>query len=319
MSLPPSGHFNGKTFFSPHHENRTWRDVLRWRRTSRPTPWPAYVELPAQPPPPAPRGDEWVVTWLEHATFLVQTARGNFLTDPNFSRRCGPFGLLGPTRAHAPVLPAAALPPIDYLLLSHDHYDHCDLATIRALRRRDRLRAITPLANAGLLRRAGVPRDRIVELDWWQTHSLGDGVEVTLTPARHWSNRLSGRRNARLWGGFFVRDRERAWWFAGDTGYDPDLFRAIRARLGPPALAMIPIGAYEPRWFMAAQHCNPAEAVQIHRDTGAVESLAMHWGTWQLTDEGRDDPPRALAAARTAAGLAPGAFRVLAQGETIVR
>jgi L-ascorbate metabolism protein UlaG (beta-lactamase superfamily) len=352
MSLPRSDHFNGKTFFNPRHENRTWLDVLRWRRTSRPTPWPRHVELAPQPPPPAPRGDEWVVTWIEHATFLVQTPAGNFLTDPNFSQRCGPLGISGPTRVHPPALALDALPRIDFLLLSHDHYDHCDIPTLRALARRHSFRAITPLANGGLLRRAGVPRDRIVELDWWQTCSPAPGVAITLTPSRHWSNRLSGRRNARLWGGFFVRHdssgsagvpparspdagvppadspdaggdacamASRAWWFASDTGYDPELFHAIRARLGPPALAMIPIGAYEPRWFMAAQHCNPAEAVQIHRDVGAAESIAMHWGTWPLSDEGRDDPPRALAAARAAAGVSPEEFRVLAPGETIVR
>ncbi|HWA85465.1 MAG TPA: MBL fold metallo-hydrolase, partial [Opitutus sp.] len=276
----------------------------------------------------------------------VQTPAGNFLTDPNFSERCGPLGLVGPTRVHRPVFPLPALPRIDYLLLSHDHYDHCGLPTLRALERTHHFRAITPLANGRLLRRAGIARDRITELDWWQRVSLAPGLEITLTPSRHWSNRLSGRRNARLWGGFYLtwnahptggrsspplasgeKLEERAEatpdsrrvWFAGDTGYDPDLFRTIRARLGAPMLAMIPIGAYEPRWFMAPQHCNPTEAVQIHRDVGAAESLAMHWGTWQLSDEGRDDPTRALAAARIAADIRPEAFRVLAPGETIVR
>jgi len=317
MTLPPSDHFNGKTFFNPRHENRGWRDVLRWRRTSRPSPWPEHVALVPQPPPPAPRGDQFVATWINHATFLVQTAQGNFLTDPNFSDRCGPFGLIGPRRVHPPGLALAALPHIDFVLLSHDHYDHCDLPTLRALAKAHDPLALTPLANGDLLRRAGFRANHIVELDWWQKSTPASGIEVTLTPARHWSNRLSGRRNARLWGGFFVRHGPRAWWFAGDTGYDAALFREIRARLGAPALAMIPIGAYEPRWFMAAQHCNPAEAVQIHRDIGVATSLAMHWGTWQLTDEGREEPVRALIAARTEAGLPAEAFHVLAPGETI--
>ncbi|MBS0632569.1 MAG: MBL fold metallo-hydrolase [Verrucomicrobia bacterium] len=316
MTLPPSDHFNGKTFFNPQHVNRTWREVMQWRRTSKPAPWPAQVALTAQPPPPAPRGREIVATWINHATFLLQTPQGNILTDPQFSARCGPFGLAGPRRVHPPGVALADLPRIDLILLSHDHYDHCDLASLRALARahQDSV-AITPLRNRDLLARAGLRA--IVELDWWQAHQPAAGLKVTVTPSRHWSNRLSGRRNGRLWGGFHLQFADRACWFAGDTGYDAALFPAIREKLGAPDLAMIPIGAYEPRWFMSAQHCNPAEAIQIHHDVGARTSLAMHWGTWQLTDEGREEPVAALAAARTAAGLAPEAFRALTPGESV--
>lgn len=318
MSFPLSDHFNGKTFFNPRHENRTWLDVLRWRRTSRPTPWPADVPLLPQPPPPRPRNNDLVFTAIGHATFFVQTTRATFLTDPHFSEICGPFGRFGPRRVQPPGLSLAQLPPIDFILLSHDHYDHCDLPTLRALGRAHDPLVITPLANAPLVRRAGLRR--IVELDWWQSHSPGShpDIAVTLTPARHWSNRLSGKRNARLWGGFFVRIASRSWWFAGDTGYDPTLFHDIRRRLGPPDVALIPIGAYEPRWFMAAQHCNPAEAVQIHLDVAARRSIGMHWGTWQLTDEGRDVPRHALAAARAAASIPPQAFHTLEAGESLV-
>jgi len=215
-----------------------------------------------------------------------------------------------------PAIPIAALPPIHFVLLSHDHYDHCDLPSLRALAKAHDPLVITPLANGSLVRRAGL--HRVVELDWWNSHALAAGLDVALTPAQHWSNRLSGRRNARLWGGFFVRNGRRTWWFASDTGYRENLFREIRQRLGAPDLAMIPIGAYEPRWFMAALHCNPAEAVAIHRDVGATVSLAMHWGTWQLTDEGREEPIRALKAARTKAAVDASAFRVLLAGESIV-
>lgn len=316
MTPPRSDHFNGKSFFNPDHVNRTWREILRWRRTRQPAPWPAQLSLTPQPPPPVPRDATVVITWIGHATFLVQTTQGNFLTDPQFSDRCGPFGLFGPRRVQPPGLTLQALPRIDYVLLSHDHYDHCDLPTLRTLARSHDPLVLTPLANAPLIRRAGLKR--IVELDWWQSHALDAATAVTLTPARHWSNRLSGRRNARLWGGFFVRQQHHAWWFAGDTAYDPTLFHAIRERLGPPEIAMIPIGAYEPRWFMAAQHCNPPEAVQIHRDVGARTSLAMHWGTWPLTDEAREEPVMALADARQAAGLPERTFRVLVPGESIV-
>lgn len=317
MTPPLSDHFNGKTFFSRDHVERSWRDVWHWRRTSRPAPWPTSVPLSPQPPPPAPRGDELAITWIGHATFLVQSTQGNFLTDPQFSEVCGPFSRFGPRRVQPPAIAIHDLPRIDFILLSHDHYDHCDLPSLRALARTHDPLAITPLANAPLLRRAGL--HHIVELDWWQTHAPTTELAVTVSPSRHWSNRLSGRRNARLWGGFFVHHPARTWWFAGDTGYDATLFGDIRQRFGAPDIAMIPIGAYEPRWFMAPQHCNPAEAVQIHRDVGAGTSLAMHWGTWQLTDEARDEPPRALAAACANAALPPDAFRVLAAGETLVR
>ena len=244
-------------------------------------------------------------------------ARGNFLTDPNFSERCGPFGIFGPRRVQPPGVAFDALPHIDFVLLSHDHYDHCDIATLRALATVHDPLVLTPLGNRRLVRRAGLRR--ITELDWWQGDSPVAGLDVILTPARHWSNRLSGRRNARLWGGFFIRGHARSWWFASDTGYDAQLFHEIRSRVGAPDVAMIPIGAYEPRWFMAAHHCNPAEAVQIHRDTGANLSIAMHWGTWQLTDESREDPVNALARARRDTGLADAAFCVINAGETIVR
>jgi L-ascorbate metabolism protein UlaG (beta-lactamase superfamily) len=316
MTPGRSDHFNGKTFFNPHPVERTWRDLLRWRRTSRPTPWPARVTVAPQPPPTAPSGsDAGVVTWIGHATFLVQTARGTLLTDPQFSECCGPFGRFGPRRVHPPGVALTVLPRIDLVLLSHDHYDHCDLPSLRALARRHDPLVVAPLGHRQLLARAGLRR--VVELDWWQSHATDDGFDLTLTPARHWSNRLSGTRNARLWGGFFARWGGRTFWFAGDTGYDPVLFRSIHDRLGAPDLAMIPIGAYEPRWFMSPLHCNPAEAVQIHRDLGAEQSLAMHWGCWQLTDEGRDEPVRALAAARDAAGVSASQFRVLAPGESI--
>ncbi|MCR6654834.1 MAG: MBL fold metallo-hydrolase [Opitutus sp.] len=316
MSLPPSDHFNGKTFFNRDHVNRSFVDVWRWKRTSRPARWPTLVPLVPQPAPPSARGDEIVITWIGHATFLLQTTRGNFLTDPQFSQRCGPFGLLGPKRVQPPGLALSALPRIDAILLSHDHYDHCDLASLRWLARRDQPRVITGLGMRSLVARAGLTR--VDELDWWQQYPLSGDATATFTPARHWSNRLSGRRNARLWGGFHLRLGRTTAWFVGDSGYDTELFHRIREKLGAPDVAMIPIGAYEPRWFMAAQHCNPEEAVRIHLDVGARLSLAMHWGTWQLTDEGREDPPRALHIARELYHVSPEHFHTLEAGGSVV-
>ena len=350
LPFPKSDHFDGNHFFTPRAPRpAALRDVLKWRlgkNRSRPAPWPKWVEITprALPPRPAAGSPDIIATWINHSTFLLQTAAANILLDPVFSRCCGPLGKLGPPRAHAPGITLDALPRIDIVCLSHDHYDHCDIPTLRHLARRDAPLGITPLGNGTLLRRAAFAPDRIIELDWWQSCELNipapntnrSGIsqskienpksKIHLTPAQHWSNRLTGGRNRRLWGGFFITfpppsatagSPARAIYFAGDTGYHATIFRDIAARLGPPDLALLPIGAYEPRWFMSPQHCNPAEAVRIHCDLRSRQSIAMHWGTFQLTDEPRDAPPRALAQALRDANLPPHVFKVLAPGESL--
>lgn len=326
--FPISDHCDGRQFFNPRGTfQRSFLRLLRWKLANSATKWPARVDVTPQPPPPAPRDGRIVTTWVNHATFLLQTPHGNLLTDPVWSDRTGP-GFIGPRRAHVPGISFADLPRIDAVLLSHDHYDHCDIATLRRLAQRDAPLVIAPLGHRDLLRTANFPAEKIIELDWWQTHPLSrtpgsanvrasNALSITLTPARHWSNRLTGSVNGRLWGGFFLRTGTSAAWFAGDTAYDDRFFHEIREKLGAPDLALIPIGAYEPRWFMAPVHCNPAEAVQIHCDTGARLSIGMHWGTFQLTDEGRDAPPAALAEALRARALPPEQFRVLAPGESV--
>jgi len=239
------------------------------------------------------------------------------LTDPVFSERVSPVSWAGPRRVHVPGIAFEDLPRIDTVVLSHDHYDHCDLDTLRRLNDSHAPLAVTLLGNSPLLRSAGFPSERIVELDWWDHHTTSAGLSIRATPAQHWSNRATGPRNGRLWGGFFLSSGGRSVHFVGDTGYDDTLFRDIRTRCGAPDLALIPIGAYEPRWFMADQHCNPAEAVMIHRDLGARQSIGMHWGTFQLTDEAREDPVNHLADARIAAGVGEDVFKVLAPGASV--
>jgi L-ascorbate metabolism protein UlaG (beta-lactamase superfamily) len=315
----PSDHFNGKTFFQPHHEHALrHRDFWRWRLTAQSKPWPRRIEVTPQPPPPAAQADDVVVTWIGHASFLLQSTRGNVLLDPVFADRASPFSWLGPKRTHPPGVPLDALPRIDFVLLSHDHYDHLDVFSVRALCDRHNPQFIAPLRHSKLLAAAGAKR--IAELDWWQSHAIPIALDasITLTPAKHWSNRLGSPRNHRLWGGFYLTLGPKRIWFVGDSGYDPEMFRSIRERLGSPDLALIPIGAYEPRWFMAPVHMNPAEAVQAHRDIGARRSIAMHWGTFQLTDEGRNDPVDALMDARATAGLDSEEFRIVAPGESVV-
>jgi L-ascorbate metabolism protein UlaG (beta-lactamase superfamily) len=319
MTPARSDHFNGKTFHQPHHATSgRFADLLRWKLRNRATPWPASIPFRKPPPPPRPSGDQVVATWLGHASFLLQTATDNLLVDPVFSERVSPVTWAGPRRVHPPGLAFEALPRIDTVLVSHDHYDHCDLASLRRLATEHAPRFVAPLRHADLFAQADIAPERLTELDWWQTFTLPSGLELTLTPSKHWSNRFGSPRNHRLWGGFSLRRGAKRIWFVGDTGYDAEIFRAVRTRCGAPDLALVPIGAYEPRWFMAPMHLNPAEAVQLHRDVDARLSIGMHWGTFQLTDEGRDDPVNALEAARRAAGIGPEQFRVLAPGESVI-
>ena len=308
MSWPPSDHFDGKTFINPGAPPVPGLGaVIKWKLTSHPVKWPPPVAAPTRTPPPPPQGEGVAVTWVGHSTFLFQAESVSVLTDPVFSDRAGPLSWLGAKRHVPPGIAFDSLPRINLVLLSHDHYDHCDLPTLRRLAQRDQPTVVAPLGHGPLLREAGFKT--VVELDWWEDHALPGQAAVTLVPARHWCRRSPFRTNSRLWGGFMVSLGGRRLYFAGDSGYTPGFFPEIGRRCGAPDLAMIPIGAYEPRWFMASAHMNPAEAVQVHREVGARRSIGMHWGTFQLTDEGWDQPVRDLETARGAE-----AFEVLPFG-----
>lgn len=261
MTLPPSDHFNGKTFFNPGHaSDRGMLDLLKWKLTSRAAPWPDRVEVAPQPLPPRPASDGIAATWVGQSTFVLQSSTTTILTDPVFSERAGPVSWLGPRRVDPPGVDFDAVPKVDLVLLSHDHYDHCDLPTLGRLARRDDPLVVAPLGHRSLLAGAGVRR--IVELDWWISHACGPGAEVTLVPALHWSRRSPFETNLRLWGGFMLRAGARLVYFAGDSGYRDGLFADIGRRCGAPDLALIPIGAYAPRWFMRDAHMDPEEAVR---------------------------------------------------------
>jgi L-ascorbate metabolism protein UlaG (beta-lactamase superfamily) len=304
-------HFDGQRFFNPTGPALQPLTAVPRMLMTRRARWPARVtHLPRQPPA---RGTaSAVVTFIGHATFLIQTAAGNILTDPIYSKRAGPWNLLGPRRVRPPAIAFDALPPISIVLLSHNHYDHCDLPTLGMLAKRFDPLVVTPLGNGRLMRAAGIRR--VEELDWWQS-AQHSSVPIALTPAHHFSARGPFDRNRALWGGFLLRVDHSRLYFAGDTAYAP-FFPEIRQRLGPIDLALLPIGAYEPRWFMQSVHMNPAEAVQAHLDLGATESIAMHFGTFQLTAEGIDEPARALEEARRARNVPASAFRILGFGES---
>jgi len=305
-------HFDGTRFRNPAAaDEQRFSAVPRMLLEPR-TRWPPSVDVSTQVPPALQNGAGAIVTFIGHATFLIQTPAGNLITDPMYSQRAGPFNLLGPKRVRQPAVRFEDLPPISTVLLSHNHYDHCDLPTLGKLARRFDPAVVTPLGNTGLVRRAGIRR--VEALDWWQQAATRD-VAVTLTPARHFSARTPFDRNRALWCGFVVQAGAHRLYFAGDTAYAP-FFRDIPERLGRIDFALLPIGAYEPRWFMKAVHMNPEEAVQAHLDLGGPESIAMHFGTFPLTAEGIDEPVRALKKARDEKGVSPSRFRVLDFGES---
>ena len=311
MRRPASDHFDGERFVNPDGiAGRPFTQVPRMLREPR-TPWPARIEVTPRRPLPL-DGDGAVITFIGHSTFLIQTPAGNILTDPMYSDRAGPFTLLGPRRVRQPAVRFDDLPPISTVLLSHNHYDHCDRPTLRRLAKRFNPLVVTPLGNGRFARASGIKR--VEELDWWDRAATSP-LPITLTPARHFSARTPFDRNRALWGGFIVEIGGADVYFAGDTAY-ATFFREIRQRFGPVDLALLPIGAYEPRWFMHVVHMNPEEAVRAHLDLEAAQSIGMHYGTFRLTTEGIDDPLRDLDEAMRARSIAPSAFRTLGFGES---
>lgn len=311
---PLSDHFDGRQFFNPGSNRRPRRllQVLRWRFQGERSPWPIHVENPPYPPPPttvAPNGV--AITFINHASFLIRFPNAVVLTDPIFSDRCSPVAWAGPRRHRAPGIALDDLPRPDIVLLSHNHYDHMDFPTLRALQTRHAPRFITLLGNARILARLGIAA---AELDWWD-HLTAGPLRITATPARHFSARTPFDGNRALWGGFMISADAGMILFAGDSAAGSH-WVDIRARLGDADIALLPIGAYEPRWFMAAAHMNPAEAVQAHLALRVRQSVGMHFGTFQLTDEAIDAPLHALAAARRKVAPAADSFTTLGFGET---
>ena len=341
VSQPAAGGANAK----PHHTPQGFRNnygasggkpfaqFLKWqweRRTA-----PASAVAPQPTPTVAPElgflarnatagaAMQPTLTWIGHASLLVQADGLNVLTDPVFSERASPLSFAGPKRLQPPGLALSQLPRIDVVLISHNHYDHLDLASVQALAQQagGSPLFLVPLGIAEWMKEAGI--DNVVELDWWEPQRL-KGVEFVLTPVQHWSGRTYWDRAETLWGGWAVFGPGLHWFFAGDTGYSQD-FADIRQRFAPRQteakgggfdLALIPVGAYEPRWFMKDQHVNPEESVRIHRDLGAKRSVGMHWGTFALTDEPLDQPPKDLRSAREAQGVGADEFSLMAIGET---
>jgi N-acyl-phosphatidylethanolamine-hydrolysing phospholipase D len=302
------------------HSNPGMRDLLRWVLFRKAPPRPeAHPLTPNDPETLRANRESPTLTWIGHSTFLIQLEGRNLLTDPIFTGRASPVYFAGPRRVTPTGLALGDLPHIDAVLISHDHYDHLNAPSVRALLRRQPDNPPLFVVPAGLgkwFRRRGFPR--VEELDWWE--ALADapelaGLRVHGVPAQHWSQRIPWLVNRTRWNGFVVEGAGGKLLFPGDTGYSRD-FLDIRERLGPMNVALLPIGAYEPRWFMEPMHTNPEDAVRIHRDLGATLSVAMHWGTFALTDEPFDEPPRRLRNALRAEGVPEDDFWVMGHGET---
>ncbi|MDE7548580.1 MBL fold metallo-hydrolase [Acetobacter fabarum] len=312
---PRTDHFDGTRFFNPGQPStdRSLRDMWRWRRTSHRTPWPDSV--PITTTVPEKNVDALRITIVGHATVLIQGAGLNILTDPVWSERASPLRWVGPKRVSAPGIAFENLPPIDVLLISHNHYDHLDLATLKRLQVAHNPLMVMPLGNDHIIQKA-IPQARIFAGDWYDQQIIAPALNIMLTPAHHWSARGILDRRMALWAGFWLNIRGQKLWFAGDTAYgDGVLFRALHARYGAPDVALIPIGAYEPRWFMTGQHVNPHEAVRIYKDIQAKQAIGIHWGTFQLTDEGFMAPEEALHVALLAENCSIERFKAASPGQ----
>ena len=313
---PVSDHFDGRRFLNQRDVRaKGGMELLKWMVNRKQGTWnedlsEAYGKYPLRH-----FRDGIRVTFINHTTFLIQADGLNILTDPVWSRRVSPFPWVGPRRMKLPGIRFGDLPKIHVVLLTHNHYDHLDIATMRLVFGAHHPRVIVPLGVKAFLDRHHIPS---FETDWWEEVHLENNVIVRAVPAQHFSGRGFLDRDATLWCGFVIKTGKGNIYFAGDTGYNEVTFREIPSRCGPIRVAMLPIGAYKPGWFMSPIHTSPADALRIHLDVGATASIGMHFGTFPLADDGEHDPVTDLRKALEALQLSADDFIVLKEGEVRV-
>jgi L-ascorbate metabolism protein UlaG (beta-lactamase superfamily) len=318
-SGPVSDHFNGLTFYSPGRQNlppKSRIDLLKWQFGGGKQAWPAAYPSPFQDKPPEQVTSGMRVMLIGHATYLIQTGGQNILIDPVWSDRASPVSFAGPKRVNPPSLSMDDLPKIDTILITHNHYDHMNIASLSALVQRFNPRLIVPLGNDVILRDADPLLAGATAHDWGDTVALSDIVKVTLEPTLHWSARGVSDRSMALWCNFVIESNAGRIYACGDTGYDANsIFPDMKAKYGGFKLALLPIGAYEPRWFMRQEHMNPEEAVAVMQELGADQAIGHHWGTFPLTNEGVDQPKLDLTLALKAKNIAPEKFVAFQPGQ----
>jgi L-ascorbate metabolism protein UlaG (beta-lactamase superfamily) len=316
---PENGHFDGLRFhLGPLTRDKSRLDLLAWRFAGGRAEWPeSFPSLHSDVPPPRVEGDALRVSYVGHASMLIQTHGVNLLVDPVWSERASPVTFAGPKRVNDPGILFDDLPPIDAVLVSHNHYDHLDVATLSSLAGGKAKRFITPLGNDSIMR----DHDRAIAAepyDWGARVEVGRGVFVHFEPCYHWSARGLLDRRMALWSAFVIETPSGNIYQVGDTGFgDGAFFRQTREKHGAFKLAILPIGAYAPRWFMRDQHVDPDEALQIMQILGARRAMAHHWGTFQLTDEPITEPPQRLKTALERENIELETFRAIRPGQTI--
>lgn len=311
-----SDHFDGYYFYNPHHkeeDKKGFLDYFIWSISNPLQPWNEREIIQRKISQERVLSGETSVTFINHSTVLIQIDGINILTDPIWSERASPVSWAGPKRVVAPGVKFEDLPPIDIVLVSHNHYDHLDLTTLKKLEKAFHPRFFVPKKNKSFLQSEGLKN--VVEMDWWDEVPLTKDLSLTFVPSQHFSARSLFDRNKTLWGGFVIESPSQLIYFAGDTAYSPH-FKEIKERLGKPTLALLPIGAFQPRWLMKGVHMSPQDAVQAHLDLEAVQSMAIHFGTFQMSADEYDEPTETLKKTLEEQKIDLEDFWILEQGES---
>lgn len=307
-----SDHFDGRRFYNYEKTDERGKiQVIKWFFTRDRTPWPLKIpEKYGQAPQLRVGTGKLKATFINHATVLIQADNKNILFDPVWSYRVSPLSFIGPARVRNPGIRFEDLPPVDIVAVSHDHYDHMDLPTLTKLRKK--FDPVFVVLSGCKKRLKSLKTSKIIELDWWE-YKIISKIEIHAVPARHSSGRTLTDRDTTLWGGFVIKTTGGPVFFAGDTGYGKH-FQMIRKKFGPMRFSMLPIGAYKPRWFMKPVHMNPSDALKAHLELESYRSMAIHFGTFPLADEGINEPVQEMSAYLNSRRINPLAFIIPVEG-----